>query len=357
MSILSGIKIEAIAASLPENEIDNQAVGRELFGEALDNLIISTGVRKRRICKNPDTTALDLSLHAAETIYSSGEIKKQDIGAIVFVTFTPEKIMPNNASLCQHRLNLATNIPVFDINLACSGYVYGLWVAGMMANNLSKKVLLLDGDKQSHIFSPKDKVTSLLFSDAGSATIIAPCLSSGETQSNWYFSFFSDGSMRNVLEIEDGGSKNWFSRNSTQYHDTKDGNKIRKTDISMDGFEVFKFVVKELPENIKHLVESSEYEFSDINYLVLHQANQYMIKQVAKRLKFSPDQVPLTINKYGNSSSATIPVTIASELSAAVKNKKCKVILSGFGAGLSIGSAIIDLDSCHSYGIIDYYER
>jgi 3-oxoacyl-[acyl-carrier-protein] synthase-3 len=349
---VENVQIDAVCGCVPANEIDNHEFGKKLFGEELENIILATGIEKRRICKNKETTALDLSVNAAEIIFNQGGINKKDIGGVVFVTFTPDNIMPCNAALCQHRLELSTGIPAFDVNLACSGYPYGLWVSSMMAKSLNRKILLLDGDKQSHIVSSQDESTALLFSDAGSASIISP----SDKNNKFYFSFMTDGSKREVLSIEDGGSKNWFSKESLNYITYENDNKRRKTDIYMDGFEVFKFVVQQVPKNIKTLLSTSGIEKDEIDFLVLHQANKYMVRQIAKALKIGIEKVPMTMDIYGNSSSATIPITLASGLKEREPKKKDKIIMSGFGAGLSIGSAILDVESGFSYGVHDYEE-
>jgi len=221
-----------------------------------------------------------------------------------------------------------------------------------MANNLNRKVLLLDGDKQSHLVSSQDEATALLFSDAGTATVISPC----KSDSTFYFSFMTDGGKKDVLVIKDGGSKNWFSENSLVFMDCEKKSKRRKTDIYMDGFEVFRFVVQNVPKNIKSLLELCHLTKDDIDLLVLHQANKYMLIQIAKVLKIPIDKVPMTMGVYGNSSSATVPITLASRLKSHGLNQNNKILLSGFGAGLSIGSAVIDLGKCLSYGVHDYEE-
>lgn len=352
-SQVDNVTIEAICGCVPKNEINNAEIGKELFQEELDNVILATGIEKRRVCKKPTTTALDLSVTAAQTIFKKSDINKNDIGGIVFVTFTPDHIMPFNAGTCQHKLGLPIDIPGFDINLACSGYPYGLWVASMMANNLQKKILLLDGDKQSHLVSSKDEATALLFSDAGTASIISPT----KEKSTFYFSFFTDGEKKDVLVIEDGGSRNWISQESFTFKALDKKGKRRKTDIFMNGFEVFRFAVQNVPKNLKALVEHIHLSMEDFDLLVLHQANKYMVSQIAKAVKIPLQKTPMTMNIYGNSSSATVPITLASHLYS--NNNESiyqKALVSGFGAGLSIGSAAIDLGNCISYGVCEYEE-
>lgn len=349
---VENVKIEAICGCVPSHEINNTEFGKKLFFDDLENIISATGIKKRRVCKNKKTTALDLSVSAAEIIFTNNESLRDKIGGVVFVTFTPDNIMPFNAAFCQHKLKLSSYIPAFDINLACSGYPYGLWIAALMAKNLNSKVLLLDGDKQSHLVSSQDEATALLFSDAGTATIISPC----ENNNTFYFSFMTDGKKKDALIIEDGGSKNWFSKNSLMFMNCDKNNKRRKTDIYMNGFEVFKFVMQNVPKNIKKLIDLCHITKDDIDFLVLHQANKYMVTQIAKAVQIPIDRVPMTMDIYGNSSSASVPITLASRLKNQEFNKPKKILLSGFGAGLSIGTAVIDIKTCLSYGVHDYEE-
>lgn len=351
-SLIEGVRIEALCASVPKNTIKNSEAGRELYGDALDNIIVATGVENRRVLKNSRNTAVELSIHAAEKIFSDNRISREDIGGVLFVTFSPANIMPNNATLCQHLLGLEKAIPAFDINLACSGYPYGLWTAAMMAKALNKKVLLLDGDKQSHFVSPYDKATAILFSDAGSATVVSP----DGTGNRWFFDFYSDGGSREALIIKHGGSKEWFCEESLSFVDDGEGSSRRATDLYMNGLDVFKFVTMQLPRSIKKILEETQTDKEGIDYFVFHQANRYMLMQVAKMLKIDRNKVPLTIDKYGNSSSATIPVTIASELADVLSADSKRIVLAGFGAGLSIGTALIDAGPFNNLGIIEFEE-
>ncbi|HPJ88278.1 MAG TPA: ketoacyl-ACP synthase III [Thermotogota bacterium] len=352
-TILNGVRIEALTACVPSYCEDNLESGQNLFSETeLRNVVKATGIRYRRICRSEKTTALDLSIKAAENIFEHTAIKKDEIGAIVFVTFTPDNQMPNNATLVQHRMGFGNLIPAFDINLACSGYVYGLWISAMMAKNLNKRVLFLDGEKQSSITSKRDKATALLMADAGSATLVAP----DEVTSDWSFSFETYGEDREALNIPSGGSRNPIKPEDLEYTVREDGSFRRNVDIMMNGMDVFKFVVQKVSANIKNLLKDTGTDDSTIDFLALHQANEYMLKQVAKRNKIPFEKLPISIGKYGNSSSATIPVTICSERSEILREGKRKILLSGFGAGLSIGTAIVETDSPYCGGVIEYDE-
>lgn len=345
--IFEGINIEAIASCVPKNEIDNTEFGIELYGNDIKKIIKATGIEKRRVCRYSSSTSLDLCVKAAEEIFEKSGINKNDIGAIVFVTSSPEYVMPNNATLVQDILGLPTNIPAFDINLACSGYPYGLWNAALIANSTNKKVLLLDGDKQSHFTSKYDKATALLFSDAGSATII----SKDNSDNKWNFSFETYGDRHEAIMIKDGGSKYWIQENSLEYYITEDGSKLRNCDLTMDGMGVFNFAVKDVPVSLKNLIEINMINIENIDILALHQANKFMIRQIAKNIGFPLEKTPIVVHKYGNSSSSTIPLVLTDTLETIIERKS--ILMSGFGAGLSIGTAYIEINNCQNFGVIE----
>jgi 3-oxoacyl-[acyl-carrier-protein] synthase-3 len=239
-------------------------------------------------------------------------------------------------------LGLANDCLAFDINLACSGYGYALWLAATTAKQTGKKVLILDGDVQSVFTSPYDKSTMPVLSDAGTATIIE----NTNHDEEWIFTFFTDGSKRDVLSIKAGGSKLPTTQDDLYYNDYQDGSKRRNIDITMDGFEVFRFVAQTVSKYLSDFLALVGIAPQEIDAFIPHQANMYMIKQLAKKIGINTEKVWLSGDKYGNSGSATIPVTIASEYPGKVGSaNKIKVLLSGFGAGLSISAAIISMDS------------
>ncbi|HPE70215.1 MAG TPA: ketoacyl-ACP synthase III [Thermotogota bacterium] len=352
LSRFQGLRVEGIAACVPEYEIDNREFGKELYGESLESLIRAVGVEKRRVCKEKNVTSLDFSVRAAEVLLEQSGVAKEQIGGVVFVTLTPDSLMPNNATYTQHLLGLPNDVAALDINHACSGYVYGLWVSSMMATTLQKKVLLLDGDTNSYYVSERDKSTAILFGDAGSATLIGPEQGS---QTQWFFGFHTDGSKRDVLTIPGLGFRNLLSEESLKYKTYEDGSQRRLIDMTMNGQEVFGYVVQHVPKILLEFMGMAETSVSDLDYLVLHQANAFMLRQLARKIKFPLNKMPISINKYGNTSSTSIPLNICSELKEEISGKdRHRILTSGFGAGLSTAAGIIDLGDCVCPGVIPY---
>ena len=349
ISTIKGIKLEAISACVPKNKIDNRIFAKEHFESSnLDSTIKAVGIDERRVVKKDETTSLDLSIEAAKELFKDEKLKKSDFGAIIFVTVTPDKIMPNNASYAQHLLGFDENIAAFDINHACSGYIYGLWNAALIAKSINKKVLLLDGDINSHYVSPWDKSTALLFGDAGSATIISSTTGDNE----WNFTFKTDASHRDALNVGIG-FRDLLKKEHLDYNEYPDGSKRRFVDMSMNGEDVFNYVVLKVPKIIKEFLEEIETEVSDYDNLILHQANAFMLRKLARKIKFPLEDVPMSMSKYGNTSSVSIPLNMCSELENELNNNSSELLLCGMGAGLSTGVASIDINGCICTGVIE----
>ena len=322
ISTVKGVRIEAISACVPSHKVDNFEFAKKHFEEDMAANIKALGVAERHVAEKEETTAMDMCVAAAESLFEKSGISKEDIGAVVFVTLTPDYQMPNNATYAQYLLDLPQNVVAYDINHACPGYVFGLWNSGLIAQNLQKKVLLLDGDRNSAYVSPWDKNTALLFGDAGTASIVSPDSMTGD----WYFNFMSDGSKREAITVRPGKH------------------------MQMDGRAVFDYVVDVVPEMACAFMDELETDGREYDKLLLHQANLFMLKKLSKAIGFDyKTQMPVSMDKYGNTSSASIPLTIASELQEPVD----KVLMIGMGAGLSSGIADISLRGLKNCGVIE----
>lgn len=276
----------------------------------------------------------------------------EDIGAVIFVTFTPDKLMPFNAGIVQDKLGLSKEIPSFDISLACSGYAYGLYVASTFAKASGKKVMLLDGDIQSAYMSPYDKSTVPVMADAGSATLV----SFDNTETEWMFTFYTDGTGRTSLMIPAAGSASPVKAEDLEYRDFEDDGKRRNIDIYMDGFAIFRFVASDVSKWLLRFLGETKESAKTIDSFVPHQANMYMIKKLARKLKFDWEKSTWQSgDAVGNSASATVPVTIAFDAERVLdKEKTNRVLISGFGGGLSASAGIITLDPNAYYKFFQY---
>ena len=336
---VKGVAIESVFACIPENRIDNLAACNKLYGDSAADIVKSVGMDYRCLA-TAGVSSLDLCVMAGKKLLDGQYGLKEEIGAIVCVTFTPDQLMPANAIAAQAALGLDNDVMAFDLNLACSGYGYGLWLAGSMAVQLGKSVLLLDGDVQSAYTSPYDKGPMPVMADAGTATLVRCSANSIE----WNFTFYTDGTNRKALGIPAGGSKRPTKVSDLEYIEYPDGSKRREIDIAMDGFEIFKFVAQTVSKELKAFLDALLFSPEKIDGFVPHQANIYMIKQLARKIGISNEKVWISGDKYGNSASASIPVTIASEFSKKRMQKGgTRVLFSGFGAGLSISAGVVEL--------------
>ena len=343
ISTVKGVRVEALAACVPENKVDNLEFAKAHFEEDMTSNIKALGVFERHVAVKEETTAMDFCVAAAERIFAEGGVKKDEIGAVIFVTLTPDCLMPNNSTYAQYLLGLDKDVATLDINHACPGYVFGLWNAALIAKNMQKKVLLLDGDINSKYVSPWDKSTALLFGDAGTATVISP----DDNAPDWHFTFMSDGSNREAIMVR-LGMRYPIKEEYLQYKTWEDGGKRRFIDMEMNGRAVFDYVVDVVPEIANAFMEELETCAEEYEKLVLHQANHFMLKKLAKAIGFDhKTQMPICMNKYGNTSSVSIPLTIASELSEPTDH----IFMIGMGAGLASGIADLSLKKMKNLGV------
>jgi 3-oxoacyl-[acyl-carrier-protein] synthase-3 len=233
--------------------------------------------------------------------------------------------------------------------LACSGYVYGLSVAYAYASMSGiSNVLLLVGETMSKTVSQYDKVSTPLFGDAGTATLI----SKGDFPEA-VFSLHSDGSGSDIIKMQYGGYRKPSCTEGLKEVKDNDGNVRTGEQFFMDGMEVFNFGMSVEPKDIKRVLKECDMTVDDLDLLIYHQANRFMTDFFSKRLKISSEKTPYSLEKFGNTSSASIPLTIVSEMENAYPNRK-KVIVSGFGAGLSWATAMIDLSQCAISSLVEY---
>ena len=305
-----GVRISGICACLPKNAARNEA-----------KVAAATGIVMRRIAAE-GTTVVDLCVKAAERVMSETGAKPEEFGAILCVSFTSRDRMPAAAVQAQARLGFSKGIVAFDVSLACSGWGYGLYLAGLLARETGKKVLLLDGDVQS-TFTGNDEATAPLLADGGTATVVENCSDCSDcsvVRLPWQFGFAADGEKGGALRLSHGET------------------------IKMDGFGVFKFVATDVVAYIKEFVlhcSPSTFTF------VPHQPNAYMVRQLAKSLGIDEARTAISCDELGNLSSASVPATVA------WKGVRGPVLFAGFGGGLSVALGLIELDNACKLSVLE----
>lgn len=341
-SSFNHVQIRGVVTCVPPTEkcIDDEV---ELFGgneKQIARLKKTIGLDRRRVVDG-QTTAVDLCRSAAQHLLKASGVTASSIDALIFVTQTPDYPQPCNAAVMHGQLDLPKGCAALDVNLGCSGYVYGLWLAHMMVSaGGCERVLLLAGDTISRLAHPKDRAVAPIFGDGGSASLIER----SDVESQSWFSLETDGTGYDKLIVPAGGARTPHSAESA-VEQTDEGGNVRTLDhLFMDGAEVFNFSIKVEPAAVRELLEYAELGIESIDHFVFHQANRYILTNIAKRLKIDLAKVPMqTVERYGNQSSASIPSAICGELSDVVTDGSRRVLLSGFGVGLSWASVILDL--------------
>lgn len=324
------VAIKGIAAAVPKNKVKNAVPGTPNYEEML-KFVTVTGVEERR--STMTLTASDLCCKAAENLLNELGWKHNEVDAIVFVSEGRDYAIPSTSSLLQAKLNLSKETYCVDLTLGCSGWVYGLnYASSLLTKGQMKKVLLLaGGSKQIEGVPPVN-----LFGHAGSAT----ALEYEEGNEGCLFNFGTDGSRYNSIIVPDGACRNLLTINSWDNLSFEDGQEKNGLQLSMKGLNVFSFSVKEVPKSIIDLAEHFGTDYRDCDYLVLHQANKIINETIMKTLHYSKEKCPFSIYKFGNTSSASIPLTIVTNLKGKVENRTTKFLCSGFGVGFSWGSTM-----------------
>lgn len=317
--------------------------------EERKSFIKNTGVEERRVANSFIATS-DLCEKSANELIKKLNWEKESIDVLIFVSQSPDYFLPATSAILQHKLGLKKGIMAFDINLGCSGYIYGLNViSNLLASGGMKRGLLLAGDKSTLSTNKRDKSTYPLFGDTGSATALEFDINAKPI----FFNLFTDGAGYKSIIVEDGGARNHVS--SSSFIETKIDEGIYRCGINLvlDGMEIFNFALKEVSPSIDAILKESKIEKSEIDYFVMHQANKLINESVRKKCRVEPEKVPYSINKFGNTSSASIPLTMIYQLKDQLENKSLNLLLSGFGVGYSWGNCIIKTNNLTCTSILE----
>ena len=326
MITIPGVTLSGIAASVPRQQEDNfefpgmSDAEKTLFEQ-------TTGIRYRRKAK-PSTTAADLCERAARDLLAAKGWEAGSVQFLVFVTQTPDYYcIPATACLLQHKLGLPKSAVAFDVALGCSGYVYGLYIlASMMQSVPHSRGLLLVGDISTQTIREDDRAVAPLFSDAGSATLLEQT-----SDGHLYFQLGTDGKEYDAIIMREGGYRH-------PVHQISDPTNVGSSPdrfMQMDGMRIFQFSIREVPQAVSTLLSSLHLSPSDLDYAVFHQANKLMLEHIRKRLQLSSAQVPYSLHDFGNTGSASVPLTLVTQLGSVLQQESRNLLLSGFGVGLS----------------------
>lgn len=333
-----GAKVCGIAATVPATTESNRDY--QLLSESERSMLVkTTGIEQRHVAVHGETTG-DLCVKSAETIISSLGWKKEEIDLLVFVSQSPDHFLPATSVIVQDRLGLTKSTAAFDVNLGCSGYVYGLSVvSSMMSTGGFRKALMLVGDISTAALNRKDKSTWPLFGDCGTATAL-------EYNRDYeiHFNLQTDGSGKNAIIIPHGGIRHPITEESLVEKEYEPGITRHMRNLWLNGLDVFNFSVREAPTNVTALLEKVGKTIDDVDYFVMHQANLLMNETIRKKLKFPLEKTPYTLKEFGNTSSASIPLTIVNQLQQEERSH-LRLLLAAFGVGLSWGSCYLETDN------------
>lgn len=344
-----GVGITAMSAAVPKRVIRNREYTGVFSSEEASEIVDKTGIEERRFA-DAETCSSDLCFAAAEKLIADNNINKEEIDLLVFISQTPDYRMPATAVTLQHRLGLANKTIAFDVTLGCSAFLYGLSIVyGMMEHSGLKKALLLDGETRSKVYSPRDRRSAFLFGDGGVAALIERDLKFGQTT----LSLNSDGSRADLIMIPAGGYRKMSSAETVVEKVVDEFGNMRSEEQGyMRGGDVFNFVIREIPRDIKNTLAFVGKSVDEFDYIVFHQANNFINSYIMKKMKMDATKIPSTIAKFGNTSSVSVPLTIVSELKDKLNGNKT-LLLSAFGVGMTWATGVVPFVDCKISDIVE----
>jgi len=330
------VRIAGVAAAVPKNVISNLTLSAErgeMSTEYTPEAFVElTGVKERRVSDRLTTS--DLGFAAAQRLILDLKWDKSEVEALIFVSQTADYILPCTACILQDKLGLSKECYAADVTLGCSGWVYGLsYVCGLLASGTIRKALLIAGDAKKRIEGPRDP----LFGHASTVTAVE----FAEGAEGFKFHFGTDGSGYDAIITPGGGSRNQVSVDSFKM-EMIDGKPYNQMMTRMKGMDVFGFGITVAPKSVKKLAEHYGFDYQSYDYFLFHQANMKMNNMIVKKLKLDPAKVPSEMLHFGNTSSASIPLLMVTQICDQINNKKTKLLCCGFGVGLSWGTVAIN---------------
>ena len=331
------MKIQAISCYLPPKVLCNEELAALYPGWSAAKIFEKTGICERHISAENETAG-DLGEQAARKLFAEHAVDPSTIDFILLATQSPDYFLPTTACLLQDRLGIPTSAGALDFNLGCSAYIYGLSLAkGLIASETAKNVLLITAETYTKHIHPLDKSVRTIFGDGAAATLIT----AADVDGIGWFVLGTDGSGYNKLIVPSGGLRLCPSEGTALEITDDSGNTRSQDHLFMDGTEIFSFTINTVPRTVKETLEKNRLVMEDIDLFVFHQANKYMLDFLCKRCKISPSKFYMNFADCGNTVSASIPIALARAGQDGTLKSGMKVMLVGFGVGLSWGATII----------------
>jgi 3-oxoacyl-[acyl-carrier-protein] synthase-3 len=331
-----GVQIKHIEYFLPDKVLTNAEMEKEFPDWSAQKIEDKTGIRQRHVVSEGET-ALDLAVEACRKLFAKYD--KSLIDFVLLCTQSPDYFLPTSACILQDRLGLNRNTGALDFNLGCSGYIYGLALAkGLISAGIASNILLVTSETYTKLIHQKDKANRTIFGDGAAATIVAQ---SNENKVR-EFVLGTDGSGYHNLIVHNGGSRNQYDGSSKEIAD--DGGSIHtKNNLFMNGPEIFNFTIENIPQLVEDTLSKNNMTLENIDFVIFHQANKYMLTYLRKKIKIKEDKFYLNLESTGNTVSATIPIALKDCLDKKKIKQGDKILLVGFGVGYSWGATIVDL--------------
>lgn len=326
-SRIDGVSLRGVATAVPANAFHNVRDTKALAAAEVRKVVAMAGVQERRVA-DATTCSTDLCYDAATALLDDIGWTRESVDGLILVTQTPDYFMPSSSCVLHHRLGLSTHCAAFDLGLGCSGYVYGLWLGAMMLRTGGlNRVLLLHGETPTRYAAETDRAVSLLFGDAGSAT----ALERDDSAAPWQFALHTDGSGYDDLIVEAGGFRDRFCPVADAHY------------VKMNGANIFNFSITVIPPLIESTLRAAGCSVEEIDYFVFHQSNRFIIQHLIGTCALPSEKVPIILDRFGNAGGPSLPLTLTQGLGDAAGTRSLKVLLLGYGAGLSWGSALLPL--------------
>ena len=350
----NNIKISGIASAVPTKLVKSTDYSEKFGEETVSKFIEMTGIKEHRQTLEHQT-ASDLGFVAADFLLKEKKIDRESIGALIFGAHSTDFRRPATACVLHKRLGLTKNCAAFDVNLGCSAFVYAATIASsLLATSDIQKVLVIVGETMTKMTSPDDRSSIMLFGDGGSAIL----LEKAEENSSIKSILKSDGNGWKSIICPSGGFRNMVA--PTEFMMFPDGYNRSMYKTYMNGTDVFSFTISDVPKTIKEFFEKTETSVDDYDCFAMHQANQFIHKQLAKKIKIPMEKMPLSLDRFGNTSAPAIPLTLCDKYGNDTDSKELNTLMCGFGVGLSWGVVSAKINTADIYPIIetdDYFKE
>ena len=338
-AVINDVRIAGMRAVVPKQRHSFMQDHSLFTAEEAEKLFATTGVYERRIAP-AHICASDMAVAAGEGLMRQLDWDPQTVDVLIFVSQDTDYNVPATACIMQKRLGLGTGAACFDVNLGCSGFVYGLWLAGrLLGGSNGRRALVLCGDVSSRHLVPGDRSTLPLFGDAGAAVTLE--VSAGASPMHAILG--TDGSGARNIWVKAGGRRNALTPGLVARTPDEEAQLFNDARLSLNGAEVFAFTLRAVPPLVRDALEFAGTSIEELDHCVMHQANAFMLEHLRKKTKIPEEKFLVDMHDFGNTSSASIPLAISHRLSESLSTGTRRMLLAGFGVGWSWGALVADV--------------